>query len=302
MEKALQRHIQEAVEDKYIEPLVDEFTNLINHDIPTVLEYLTYNFGKVRSEEVAEKETEVMSMTWQPQDPIVLLTRPIENLQELAKEAGIPYSDMQLLQKGLAIICNTRDFEYALTMWENLPQTSKTWATFKTHFHEAQLALKKIRGPTMQQAGYHHANALAVQIRTDIQEHMTTRDQQMLAMLEAITPATSESSSESDQSSTSDIHHTANFTADQTQLEILKLLKELSVNIKSNRPTPRPYNRYVKKTPDDQVTPPRNDLSKYCWTHGKGNHSSTECRRRAQGHKDSATLQDKKGGSKAYCS
>ena len=81
------RHVQEAIEDCYIEPLVNEYTNLLTHDIPAVLEYLTYNFGKVRSEEVTEKETEVMAMSWQPQDSLVLLIKPIENLQSLSKEA-----------------------------------------------------------------------------------------------------------------------------------------------------------------------------------------------------------------------
>ena len=56
-----------------------------------------------------------MSMNWQPSDPIVLLTRPIEQLQKLATYAGIPYTDSQILEKGLTIIRSTRDFEYALT-------------------------------------------------------------------------------------------------------------------------------------------------------------------------------------------
>ena len=56
MEKALLRHIQEAIEDKYIASLVDEYTNLLSDDISTVMQYLFYNYGKVRSEEVAEKE------------------------------------------------------------------------------------------------------------------------------------------------------------------------------------------------------------------------------------------------------
>ena len=72
-----------------------------------------------------------------------MLTRPIENLQELAEQAGIPYSDMQLLQEGLSITRNTRDFEHALTMWEELPETYKTWAKCKKHFYEFQLNLKK---------------------------------------------------------------------------------------------------------------------------------------------------------------
>ena len=80
MEKAVLRHIQDAVEDKYIESLVDEYTNLLIGDVPLILDYLFYNYGKVRSEEVTQKDNEVMTMTWQPTDPIVLLTRPIEQL------------------------------------------------------------------------------------------------------------------------------------------------------------------------------------------------------------------------------
>ena len=82
----------------------------------TVIDYLYYNYRKIHSEEVSQKETKVISMTWQSQDAMVLLTQPIKNLQKLAVQTGIPYSDNQLLEKGLTIIYNTRDFEYALTM------------------------------------------------------------------------------------------------------------------------------------------------------------------------------------------
>ena len=80
------------------------------------MSYLDYNYGKIRSEEVLAKEAEVMAMTWQPHDPLVLLTLPIENLKKLAVKANVPYSEKQLLEKALTIIRNTRDFEYALTL------------------------------------------------------------------------------------------------------------------------------------------------------------------------------------------
>ena len=70
-------YVQEAIEDKHIEPLVDEYTNLLSDYVVTVLECLSYNFGKVRSEEVGQKEEEFIAMSWQPHDPLVLLTRPI---------------------------------------------------------------------------------------------------------------------------------------------------------------------------------------------------------------------------------
>ena len=51
-EKALLRHAQNALELKYIEPLINEDTGLIEDDLPTVLAYLDTNYGKVLSEEV----------------------------------------------------------------------------------------------------------------------------------------------------------------------------------------------------------------------------------------------------------
>ena len=52
VEKALLCYIQDVIEDKYIESLVDQYTNLLIGDVPSILEYLSYNYGKVRSEEV----------------------------------------------------------------------------------------------------------------------------------------------------------------------------------------------------------------------------------------------------------
>jgi len=69
----------------------------------------------VRSKEVAQKEEEVMFLSWQPTDPMVLLTRPLEQLKKLATQAGIPYTDNHILEKGLSLVRVTHDFEYALT-------------------------------------------------------------------------------------------------------------------------------------------------------------------------------------------
>ena len=83
VEKALLRHMQDTLEDKYVAAIVDKYTNLITIDIPRVLDYLLYNFGKVSLEEVSQKELEVISITWLPSDSIILLTRPLEQLEKL---------------------------------------------------------------------------------------------------------------------------------------------------------------------------------------------------------------------------
>jgi hypothetical protein len=54
--------MQDAIEDKFIEVLVDEHTNLLTDNVLTVLEYLFYNYRKVYSEEVLQYKVEVISM------------------------------------------------------------------------------------------------------------------------------------------------------------------------------------------------------------------------------------------------
>ena len=88
----------------------------------------------------------------------------------MAKLANIAYTTDQILDIALTVIRNTRDFERALGYRQALADIDKTWARFKTHFQAAQKQLKSIRCPTMQQAGYHHANHLVHQLRADIEK------------------------------------------------------------------------------------------------------------------------------------
>ena len=122
VEKALLRHIQTAIEDKYIEFMVDDDTGLIEDDIPTVLDYLSSTYGKVTSVEIKEQENEVLNINFSPADPLITLFRPIEQLKKKAEEARIPYSELQLLEFGLTIIRNTRDFEKAIGEWNSTPK------------------------------------------------------------------------------------------------------------------------------------------------------------------------------------
>ena len=78
-----------------------------------------------------------MAMNWSLSDPIMLVTRPLEQLRKLAEQARVLYADAQILEKGLSLIKSTRDYEYALTLWDDKPPVDKTWSNFKDHFHEA---------------------------------------------------------------------------------------------------------------------------------------------------------------------
>jgi len=93
----------------------------------------------------------------------------------------------------------------------------------------------------MHQVGYHQANALAQRISEDIKSQLHECDNHMLAMLQAI-PSLAKSSSDSDTTpEEEELHHhlsqvAANMTStsDRIQLEMLRLLKELSNDIKAS--------------------------------------------------------------------
>ena len=62
---------------------------------------------------------------------MVTLYHPIEQLQKLAKAANIPYSLAQLLQIGLMIIRNTRNFEMVLGECNKKGKMTKRGLTLK---------------------------------------------------------------------------------------------------------------------------------------------------------------------------
>ena len=127
----------------------------------------------------------------------------------------------------MSIIRATRDFEHALSQWSEKPNAEKNCSTFKTHFHEAQLQLKDMRGLTMQQAGNHHANSIAQQTNSNIQQQLTQRNSQILEMMQSM-PVLAESSSQSDDSHEDhDYKFSSNSSQDNTQLQILRLLQDM---------------------------------------------------------------------------
>ena len=54
--------MQDAIEDKCIEALVNQHTNLLTGNVPKILDYLSHDYSKVYSEEVTQKDNKVMTI------------------------------------------------------------------------------------------------------------------------------------------------------------------------------------------------------------------------------------------------
>ena len=64
-------------------------------------------------------------MSYHPVDPMILIFDPIEKLTKMAKLASIEYTAAQILDIGLTVVRNTRDFERTLGNWETIPPNEK---------------------------------------------------------------------------------------------------------------------------------------------------------------------------------
>ena len=165
----------------------------------------------------------------------------------------------------------------------------------------------------MQQAGYHHANMLALQMHADLNNQQV----ELLAMVQdLVEPApvqdiVGQAAPEQDAMNAT--------IADTVQLQILKILQDMQ-NTQIGGNTRRGngggtsgsrssgsgngggnQRQSINRRTPDNATFNRADTTKYCHTHGACNHSSAECNRKAAGHKNTATQANRMGGSNAFC-
>ena len=105
----------------------------------------------------------------------------------------------------------------------------------------------------------------------------------------------------------SQIQHQAN--AAQTnplQLEMFKLIQQMQQSLttlgtdNNKGGGGKGRCRQQRKTPNDARFH-RNQTDMYCWTHGACRHTPFNCNAKAPGHQDSATMDNRLGGSNAFC-
>ena len=104
------------------------------------------------------------------QNRLFLCLTKIEDLQDLANAADLPYTDQEILNLGLTLIKNTNDFKKGITDCIE-KTTGKTWENFKIHFPLAQENLQKVRGPTMKSSILsRQVNAITAELQKKMME------------------------------------------------------------------------------------------------------------------------------------
>ena len=98
-----------------------------------------------------------MKTAWNPDRPIEELWLQIQNAQALTMAGNEAISNQIAMELVIELFCKSGIMDNAVDKWEDKDKAVQTMPNFKEHFaKENKWRLKKL---TLQQAGYHDANA-----------------------------------------------------------------------------------------------------------------------------------------------
>ena len=143
VERTLIQQIVAALDPKYLKALRYPVTNKITSTIPEILLHLFNTYGHVTPTELYDLKQKVETMTFLPKEPIDTLIKEIDDLVDVADLAKLPITDRQRVDIEYIVLQRCKPFKNALRKWNARPVGDYTYANFKTHFCDSQIALRK---------------------------------------------------------------------------------------------------------------------------------------------------------------
>ena len=265
-DKALKQLLLGAVDDMFVNALSDPHVGYANVTTLQLLTHLYNTYGKVTDADL-HRNLQVMMEPIDIELPIETFYRKIEECVDFAASGGTPFSTQQVVSTAFHTILQSNAMPDDVREWRRKPTAEKTWANFKKHFTRAHNDLRETKATTSA-AGYHSANAVQENTVTALNNlaNATIADRQTMTNLTAtISVLTQELAA-------------TNMKMAEAITRATKLEKEVA---------------FLKKKPKTSAPP----STHYCWTHGiRCAHTSKECTKRAAGHKEEATEENKMGG------
>ena len=296
VEAALRKQIVQAVESKYLKVIRNQHTNAITMTVSDILyTHLFPSYGLVTAEKLMQEQRAVEDYMYDPRDPITDVYTAIDDLLDLADTAGSPFTQAQALKMGFEIIKRTGMFTDGLKQWISRPANQRTWTNFKVAMTTERDNLKKLGSLELQQTmNYQQANVMQQMVFAAIQEAVNEG---------TLVPTDTHHESEEQTQQEHPSQQQANAAMQDPTISIMmkqmqsmqeQIMKMMEMQMKMSTNGGSNNNGGQYKHP---YQPPKDKKAwKYCWTHGYCHHDGATCTRKAQGHKDNATLQDPKGG------
>ena len=104
LERTFIQQIIKATNTKYLAALRNPVTGQITPLVPTILEFLHNNFGRITPQKLDNKTTTVKTMIYDPAQPINIIFNYIDDLVEYARAADAELTQSQTINLSLVIL------------------------------------------------------------------------------------------------------------------------------------------------------------------------------------------------------
>lgn len=291
---AIKAYLMHMIPEQYYVSLKDAATQYRCVFASDFFKYLSDEYGQVEETDAIHFHPKIVAQDIEDDD-IPVYTAKIDSLSQQAQLAGAPVSDYIISSAAYAAALRSPYYAEAqvTTTWKNTPVQQKSWALWKRMYHaDHSNRLKAERANANHSGGhrgtprsaYHAAPSFPSSVSID-GASIPGSEQFAASVTSALDNLASAATA--DRTSFNNLltrNEQLSSKNDELATKLDKLQKEFAAFKASGSPSPQ-----IEFEPGG-----------YCWTHGyklKKGHSSSTCRKRAEGHDTTATRCNTKGGS-----
>lgn len=291
MDAALKAQVIDTLHDTYLCELRSKYTGYLGVTTRDLLDHLLDRYGKITPADIEACKNEMIAAMDSTQ-PIDMYFKRIDDCIQYAADGNVPFTAHQILQTTYHAVSTSGQYSEACKEWRRRPAATKTWALFKTFFAAEYHDLKEQQRLNVNQSQFHSANnTIDITHALDNLAMAATTDRDIVAQL----TATNHALTNANKTLTEQLKQ-----ALTTNSELVRKLGTNNNNNHNGRNNNHNNNR-DRRPPHDRAAWIANlDPNGYCWTHGyrvQNGHDSNTCGGKKQGHDDTATRADTKGGS-----
>jgi hypothetical protein len=313
---------------KYIFPepvfldLCDDQGQLVGKTPQEIMQHLQDSFcDEEEAEEEILKQYKIMNVKYDPSALVQVYFKALQDARTILVSLQETVADKVLIRQGIDQFNKHMDLNDAVDEWKTKIAAEKTWRAFKTHFSKAVTKNQK-RGGTLREIGI--ANQVQAQVDTNRDNTETVAQFQIeqAQTIEALTARLANLEGTKGQAYSAQVPPaviTPPGTSDDMSQITTLLHAYMTAQAKphesgtggdtgargSKGKGQRQWNVNDNDLPNGQRSKRRHpDSDSYCFSCGYDlptKHDSKTCKWKKEGHKDSATIKNKMGGSDRNC-
>ena len=138
LKKMLIMQMVQAIPPVYMEQFCNSHSNAIAQQIPEIFTKLFTNYSTVSEDEFEDALHKLLKKIFYISELLITMFNEVKDIIKLITVAQLTITNNQIVNLGVNIICNMKNFEKGLTNWYEKPKADSICRNFKTHFLDTQ--------------------------------------------------------------------------------------------------------------------------------------------------------------------